>query len=120
MSFVHKRRTMSVSTVWLMPARAYRSARSSTTPASVPSAAPKRISPECVYVMASPIKTASMPCATESTVRPQPKRSAIALSLRMPLHSDAIRVCGPTTASMVSSAAASPVVLMVTMTASAN
>ena len=60
-----------------------------------------------------------MPCATDSTVFCQPKRCAMLFSLRIPLHKEAITVLGPTTASMVSSAAARPVVLMVRMTASA-
>lgn len=70
--------------------------------------------------MLLPIKTASIPCATESTTRSQPKRSAMRRSLRMPLHRETMQVEGPTTASMVSSAASSPVVLMVRITASAT
>ena len=64
------------------------------------------------------MKTASMPCATESTVRPQPKRSATRSSLVMPLSSEAIAVRGPTSRSMVSSARSRPVALVAMITRS--
>ena len=41
MSFAHRRWRMSSSTMWGTPARSKKSAMSSTTPAAVPSAAPK-------------------------------------------------------------------------------
>ena len=68
--------------------------------------------------MSVPMKTASMPCATESTVRSQPKRSATRSSLVTPFTSDAMAVRGPTRRSIVSSASGIPGALIARITRS--
>lgn len=92
----------------------------STTEGSVPSAAPKRISPHLTKVSAPSRKTAYIPWQIPRTVCSHPKRLAILCSLVMPLQSEAMQVSGPTTASIVSSACSSPVVLTESMTRSAG
>ena len=72
MSFVQIRWRMSSSTACTMPARSKNPSMSSTTPGSVPGAAPKRISPGCENVSSPPMNTASIPCVMEITVRCQP------------------------------------------------